>query len=112
MNNFRLHSNIPEIRMEIMVYANGEVIKHIKELAIVKVGLTDLLKIERVTMRIQTVITVPCLSLCHYKIVLKYFTESTIPHCYVFFLSQGNLRMSRDQFCFLIIPRQKSLGRA
>ena len=41
MNNFKLHSNIPEICMEILVYANGEVIKHIKELAIVKVGLTD-----------------------------------------------------------------------
>ena len=36
-----------------------------------------------------------------------YFTKSAIPHHNTFFISQGNLRMSRDQFWSLLILRQK-----
>ena len=44
----------------------------------------------------------------HYNIVQKYFTHSAIPDSQVFFLSQGNLRMRRNQFWFLLILSQKS----
>ena len=64
---------------------------------------------------LQTVIRVVHLSKCgrhsseyHYNIVQKDFTKSAIALCHTFLLSQGNLRMSRNQFWFLLILRQKS----
>ena len=116
-----MHPHIPEIHTEIVVYARGGVIKHIKALAIIKVGLTDFENIVRMTMRntVHTVLAVLCLSSClqqgseyHYITAHKYFTKSVILPCHVFFLSQGNLRMSRDQFKFLQIPdwRQSSIN--
>ena len=54
---------------------------------------------------LKTAITLVCLYLCprhsleyHYNIVQKYFIKSAIPDHHAFFLSQGNLRMNRDQF--------------
>jgi hypothetical protein len=44
----------------------------------------------------------------HYYIVHTYFTKSAIALRDTFLLSQGNLRMSRNQFWFLLILRRKS----
>ena len=41
MFQFELHPHIGEIRTNILLYERGEVIKHIKELARVKVELPD-----------------------------------------------------------------------
>mgnify|MGYP007038730448 CR=1 FL=1 len=64
---------------------------------------------------LKTGMTVVCLSLpawhgseYHYNKGKNNFTKSAIPHHHGLFKSQGNLRMSRDQFWSLLILRRKS----
>ena len=118
-----MHPHIGERCTKNSVNKKGRKIKHIKSPERVRVELPDLWKGRKnvwqsgigTNILLKTGMAVVCLSSCrqhgleyHDNIVQKYFTKSAIPDRHAFILSQGNLRISRNECWFLVILRQKS----